>query len=50
MKELLASDKVLMLVDKSPGNGEERCSDRTIGIIGSNWLLEGVEGEDMVAE
>lgn len=54
MKEVLRSDSRVLLVAEllsfvPAGKGEERCSDRSVGLlIGMNWLLLGVEEDDML--
>jgi hypothetical protein len=56
VKEVLRSYRVLLAAELflfvPVGNGEERFSDRTVGLIGMNWwLLFGVvEEDDMLME
>lgn len=47
LKELLNSEKVLLELLFFPG-GEEKNSDGTAGLMGVNWLLLGVEDDDMM--
>ena len=48
-EELMSDDRVLAeLLWFVPGKGEKRYSDRTAGLMGENWLLLGVEDDDML--